>query len=365
MRTRKWLTLVSMMLALAATGAAAAQVKAGEPKQSAAQVAPEKAQAQAVPKKEQAAAETEAQATEPAAEEKARAEPEPAAEDAAAKTPVGEPAGEEAPPAAGAVEPAAKGEPRFFQEQENPYRFLQRIGGQPRYFPEQRTEARPEGPPLRIEPEPARVRGDAGAAIAIGLALEQDWNLDQGYDLFGEDEVAPRIALWFAHDLLALGERTILAGEIGVGSGRDTTSGEFDGMETTLRNTRLQVAAYLRHLIWPVFQPHLRLAGHVAFVEAELDFGDEKYADDGVSGGGSLGAGFTVGTPTRLFENHQGEFASLSIGVLLEGGYLLASPVSFDLVADEPADRIEVRTASLGELALSGPYFRSSFLVRF
>ncbi len=364
MRTKRWLTVVSMVLVLVATGAAEAQVEAGDKKQSAAKAGQKRAQVEAAQKKAPVA--VEAEAVKPAAAEKAEAEPAAAGDEAAATPPAAEAPAEAATAEGAAAERAAEGEPAFFEGQEGPYRFLQRADGGQRHFPEQRTEANPTGPPLRMEPEPARVRGDAGAAIAIGLAFEQDWNLDEGYDLFGEDDVAPRIGVWFGHDLLSLGERTILAGEIGVGSGMDTTSGEFDSMETTLQNTRLQVAACLRHVIWPVLQPHLRLAGHLSFLEAKLDFGDdERFKDEGFSGGGSLGAGFTVRTPTRLFENRKGGFASLSIGVLLEGGYMLASPVSFDLVEDEPTDRIEVRKAPLGELALSGPYFRSSLLVRF
>ena len=378
MGTRRWLTAVWLLLALGTTGAAAAQVKAGNEGKGKGAKAPQKgAPAEAAEDKGQAVVESGSESGKPAAEAKAAdavpaltAGDSPPAEPLSAQTaaegaPAAQTAAEGAPAAEAAGGPAAGQEPKFFKGQSTPYRFLQRAEGRQRYFTEQRLDANPLGQPPRIEPEPARVRGDAAAAIAIGIALEQDWNLDEGYDLFGEDDAARRVTVWFAHDLLSLGERTVLAGEIGAGWGRDTTSGEFDSMDTTLRNTRLQVAVYLRHLVWPVLQPHLRLAGHLSFIEAELDFGEEKYSDDGVSGGGSLGAGFMVRTPTRLFENRKGEFASLSIGLLFEGGYTLASPVSFDLVADEPAGRVEERTAPLGELALSGPYLRGTLLVRF
>ena len=387
MRMRRWLTVVWLVLALGTTGVAAAQIKAGDEKAKARARTPNQekkeinqseagrakeaepvagSQAEAVhrpaePEKSTEPAAPISEEAQPAAVKPAEAEPTAGAQPAAGRA--------AEPPAASPYGPPSQGDRKFFgQEQRRHYRFLTREQGEKRYFTEQRVEARPTGPPLRIEPkpEPERVRGDAGAAIGIGLSFEQDWNLDKSYDLFGEDDVAPRVSLWFSYDLLSLGQRTILSGEIGVGSGRDETRGEFDGMATTLQNTRLQVAVYLRQVIWPVFQPHLRLAGHLAYLEADLDFhGEERFSDNGFTGGGSLGAGFMVRTPTRLFENRRGEFASLSFGVLLEGGYMLASPVSFELVEDQPEGRVEVRYPPLGELALSGPYFRSSLLVRF
>ena len=95
---------------------------------------------------------------------------------------------------------------KFFEGEKRPYRFLRRSDGEPRHFSEERVDARPTGPAPRIEAEPPRVRGDAGSAIAIGLSFEQDWNLDDGYDLFGEDDVMPRVTVWVSHDLLSLGE---------------------------------------------------------------------------------------------------------------------------------------------------------------
>jgi hypothetical protein len=385
MRTRRCLGSMALMLVLATSGAVWAQAKAGDRKDEGAGQEPqerapvEKAQAEGQPPagsgakakaaKAQTKAETKAEkpSAAPSAAGKSGSEAKQAEQPAAAaEAAAGAQPPESGPEAAAAQAPAPapEGEREFFHHGHEPYRFLQRSEG--RYFPEQRTEARPRGPAPRIEPGPPRKRGDAGSAIAIGLALEQDWNLDEGYDLFGEDDVAQNFSLWFSHDLLSLGERTVLAGEIGVGSGTDKASGEFDSMETALQNTRLHLAAYLRYAVWPVLQPHLRLAADASFVKAELDFADdEHFSDRDFSGGGSLGAGLTVRTPTRLFENRKGEFASLSIGLLFEGGYLLASPVSFDLVDDQQADRIEVRTPPLGKLELSGPYFRSSLVVRF
>lgn len=373
MRTRRCLAVVVMMLALAAPGAVAAQAKAGDKKAKAAAQAPGKKAKADKAQKQEPPAKAEAQAAKPAAAPTAagkaaaadkQAEPATAAAAAGAEPQAAEPGTAPEPAAAPASAPAGQGDRKFFQQEKHPYRFLQRSEGH--YFRGQRTGPRPTGPAPRLEPEPPRVRGDAGAAIGIGLSFEQDWNRDEGYDLFGEDDVAQRVSVWFSHDLLSFGERTVLAGELGVGSGVDETSGEFDSMKTSLNNTRLQVAAYVRHAIWPVLQPHLRLAGHVSFIKAELDFaGDENFSDRDISGGGSLGAGFMVRTPTRLFENRKGDFASLSLGLLFEGGYTLASPVTFDLVDDEQADRIEVRSARLGELELSGPYFRAGLVVRF
>jgi len=376
MRTRTCLGSIVALLALAMAGVAGAQIKA-ELKTGAA-VKPEaqkpkadKGRAEETPPAPVAAPAPAPAPAQPAAVQGAaamspapqtQAQPAPAlAADSQVQQPVGQ-TGQVAPQSGG---PTAPGEPRFYQvHKQEPRRFLQR--SDQRYFPGEVPGARPQGPAPVAPPEPPRVRGDAGAAFGLGLAVDLDWNLDEGYDLYGEDDVAPRLGLWFSYDLLQLGKRAILAAEIGASSGMDSTNWPFGDLDTSLNVTRFHLAADLRYALWPVLQPYLRLAAHGSLVKMELNFpDDESFTDKDFSGGGSLGVGFTVRTPTRLFENRQGKFASLSVGVLFEGGYMLASPVSFDLGGKGSDDRIEVTSASLGELDLSGPYFRTSLVVRF
>jgi hypothetical protein len=111
--------------------------------------------------------------------------------------------------------------------------------------------------------------------------------------------------------------------------------------------------------------PHLRLAGGASLFELQLDGNNFQESDSAVSGFGSLGAGFLLHTPARSFETRSGKYASLSFGLLLEGGYALRSPVDFALRTVRDQRAIDVVNARLGRLDLSGPYIRTSLVVRF
>jgi hypothetical protein len=113
--------------------------------------------------------------------------------------------------------------------------------------------------------------------------------------------------------------------------------------------------------------PQLRASAGVTRLAFELDtLGDSGTFDDhAASGFGALGAGVMLHTPAGILENRHGEFASFSFGVLVEGGYALRSGVVVNPSQKASAHAIPITQAELGELALSGPYVRSSVLVRF
>jgi hypothetical protein len=116
-----------------------------------------------------------------------------------------------------------------------------------------------------------------------------------------------------------------------------------------------------------VFQPHLRLAGGASVVKAELrTSGDGTFSDSGVTPLGSMGLGFTLRTPTRMFETKRGQLSSLSLGLMLEAGYTLAEPIALALERDGSSDRgIPITESALGELSSSGFYLRASLVTRF
>jgi hypothetical protein len=58
--------------------------------------------------------------------------------------------------------------------------------------------------------------------------------------------------------------------------------------------------------------------------------------------------------------------ASLSVGLLLEGGYTLVGPASLALdPTDTPSQAIDLQEPTLGELNRAGPYIRTSLVIRF
>ncbi len=222
------------------------------------------------------------------------------------------------------------------------------------------TAARPPAPAVRRH-------GNAGAAFAIGASVDAVFHHDKGYDLFANDDVAPRLGLWAGHDLAAFSRDLILAAELGWGVESEEQPGLYGGsLHTTLVTHTFQAGASLRWVLLPWLQPQLRLAGGASQLHMELTSGTElTNKADAVSPLGSLGAGVLLRTPTRLFENNRGELASLSFGVLIEAGYALRGAVNFKLTQPQGPRDIAVSGAKLGELSLSGPYIRTSVVVRF
>jgi hypothetical protein len=224
----------------------------------------------------------------------------------------------------------------------------------------------------RYRDEPARPverRASAEEArpdFSLALSLDSLFQDDPGYDLFDDDDVSSRLGLWASYDIARLAPGLTLAIEVGAGFESHEHAIWDDQLESELDSQTFSAGASLRYDLLSWLAPQLRAAGGVSLFQFELAGGnDMDFEDDAVSGFGSLGAGVLLHTPERLFENKQGGFASFQIGVLIEGGYALRSPVEVELESETPALAIPLEQASLGELTLAGPYIRSSLLVRF
>lgn len=231
---------------------------------------------------------------------------------------------------------------------------------------DQQSAAQAQAP--AAQPEPAAVRhGDAGAAIAVGLSIELPWHTEHNFDLFSSNDIGERFGLWATYDVLSLGERAFVA----AGAGFDVESIESKNLlggalDTTLTATVLYGTAVARYVPTDWIQPHVRLSAGAQLVRSELAFGDVAFRNNGDLPFGSLGAGFTLRSPTRLFESSRGELASLSVGVMIEGGYTLAQPLEMKVDGSGPDDRdIALIESDLGELDRSGPFMRISLVARF
>jgi hypothetical protein len=219
-----------------------------------------------------------------------------------------------------------------------------------------------------VEPLPPAVHGDAGAAIGLGLAVDAIFHHDVGFRLFDQSKANGRLGLWASHDLATLRKRWILSGELGFGVEANDGTGLFDGnVQAHLRSSTFHAAASVRWDACSIFAPHVRASGGASVIGLELETSDEpNETDSAVSGFGALGAGFLLHTPARAFENRLGKFASLLFGVMFEAGYALRSPVDFALKNRSATPRsIEIVSAKLGRLDLSGPYLRTSLVARF
>lgn len=226
-------------------------------------------------------------------------------------------------------------------------------------------------PPAEREPEEPARHGDASAAFALGVSFEAPWYTDPGYDVYAEDDVAARFGVWASYDVAALRDDAFLAIELGWGT--ESEESRVLGEADTKLSTQIAYAgAQVRWVALPWLQPHLRLAGGTGIIDAELDAGGTAYHDgaggvfeDMLSPFGSAGLGFTLRTNTRAFEDHHGRLASLSFGLMFEGGYTLAKPIDVALDGPGPSARdIALSEPKLGSLDRSGPYFRVSLVGR-
>lgn len=207
--------------------------------------------------------------------------------------------------------------------------------------------------------------GDAGAAFALGISINYPWYTDPGYDVFSSDDVPSAYGLWAAYDVLTLRTDAFAALELGWDTEHAESSVLGGALTSDLEAHAVHAAVQVRYVPWDFLQPHLRLAGGVNYVAMTLRTSSpsERFTDDAVTPFGSLGLGFTLRTPTRLFEDQRGNLASLSVGVMVEGGYTLSAPIDFKLDGPGPGKRdIALTEPNLGTLDRSGPYIRVSFV---
>jgi hypothetical protein len=223
--------------------------------------------------------------------------------------------------------------------------------------------------PAGSKPAAPQKHGDAGAAIAIGVSVEALWYANASYDVFSDKDVTSRFGLWAAHDIAALRSDLIAALEVGWGTEH---AGDSSLLGSALRSELTTHAFYagtqLRYVPLTWLQLHARLAAGAAFVGMGLDTTTpaQHFHDHGVSPFASLGLGCTLRTPTRLFEDGRGKLASLSLGLMLEGGYTVAAPLDFTADGPGPGQHdIALTDSKLGRLERSGPYARASIVVRF
>jgi hypothetical protein len=215
-----------------------------------------------------------------------------------------------------------------------------------------------------------RVYGDAGAAFALGLSIETPWYLDGSYDVFADDDVALRLGLWVGYDVASLSDELIAAVELGWG--HETDEAHVLGVASSELSAHVvHAGATVRWVPIDWLQPQLRLAAGTAIVDTRLIAGDtfhdgaEGVFEDLIAPFASAGLGVLLRSPTRAFENQRGRHASLSFGLLVEGGYSLAAPVDVELAGPKPSARgIPIAEPALGELDRSGPYIRVSLVGR-
>jgi len=220
-------------------------------------------------------------------------------------------------------------------------------------------------------PRPKRLFGDAGAPFALAAGVGFGWPSDAGYRVAGIGSRHNRVELFGAYDVWQPVKKLVLS--VG-GSFRTLTGG--DGSVATIDERAIQADVLARYTLCPWLFPHLRASfGAVgtklrmedprSYSSADSDL-QVTYEDKDWAPVGTLGGGFTLRTKARTFETWGGHMSSLSLGVLVEGGYSFAPTAKLGLhPSASPAPGIDVRTAAPGSLDRSGPYVRVAGVVRF
>ncbi len=183
---------------------------------------------------------------------------------------------------------------------------------------------------------------------------------NEDHERFGADNPGGGVNVFASYDVFAASSLIVAAGLDYRHDARSRTSlAELkDNLLTADLTARLRLASWL----WPHVRAGVGLAvTHVALHDRAASI---KFDDRDVGVAGSFGAGFTLRTPKRLFETHRGNLASLSFGVLLEGGYTLAQDATLTPSPSRGADVRRVSSASF-TAERSAAYLRILGVVRF
>jgi hypothetical protein len=219
-----------------------------------------------------------------------------------------------------------------------------------------------------VRPHTKPVYGDAGAPFAIGAGLSFSWPTDAAYQLTGRSDTLTQGEVFVSYDVWQPVKRLVLSSGVHF---RSLIGDEVDRAEVSERALQAELTARYTLASW--FFPHLRAAG--GGVRTSLRINDERsyrdnqrvsYEDTDWAFLGTFGAGFTLRTKARAFESDRGRVSSLSLGVLVEGGYTLspAAKLKLDPVRS-PASGLDVKTGQAGSLDRSAPYLRVAGVIRF
>jgi hypothetical protein len=210
-----------------------------------------------------------------------------------------------------------------------------------------------------FRPAQPRIHGDAGAPFALGVGGAWVWR-HEDHARFGNEASVGAVDVFASYDLWAPSRVFVLAGGLDFRHDRRarTSLAELkDNLLTADLTARVRAASWL----WPQLRAGVGLAvTHVGLNDRQASI---ELDDRDVGVAGSFGAGFTVRTPTRALETRRGKLASLSLGVLVEGGYTVAPDATLT-----PSGRGgDVRRASLPSFHAerSAAYLRILAVTRF
>jgi hypothetical protein len=209
--------------------------------------------------------------------------------------------------------------------------------------------------------EEKRRYGDAGAPFAIGMGGAIRFRSDAGYQKLHAGDHQTELDLFASYDVYQPVRRIVIA------AGLNYRNAQLGDDQTVAINTNaIQADVIARYTLTTFLFPQIRagVGAQLSRIDLEDSSGQFSAHDHSASASGSIGAGLTIQTPRRLFETRRGRLASLSLGVLVEGGYAFAAAANYHLKVSSDSDLADSEIA-LGKLDLGGPYLRINGVVRF
>jgi len=225
----------------------------------------------------------------------------------------------------------------------------------------------PAGADVRDVPEHKRL-GPLDDHVTVQFNLDTVWYKDKSFDFFSDHDNAtsPGVSVGYS---IWLDKSLAIVPEIGWSMSSQSASGLFGGAinRTELKAQRAYAGASLRLGLLSFLGAHARVAGGASFLDATVQPSSPNTTleDTGMSSFVSFGGGLTVHSPAGALETQSGSLRSLLFGVTVEGGYELGGSVDLTPVPTGDTGRIATEYMKLGTLERSGPYFRSSLVVRF
>lgn len=211
-------------------------------------------------------------------------------------------------------------------------------------------------------PRPARAPDEHGR-VAVGLNVGLGFRTQAAYDLFAEDDLAPRVGISLGYDVMRI-ERISLAVEGGFDSESSSARFAANGQAELLTRT-YYAAAIGRYALAPWLEPHVRLELGTTLARAKITGdGTRTLRGSDTSFTSALGAGLTFRTRPGAMGGSRRAFRP-GFAFRVEGGYLLGTAVDFRVRPSLADEEIPVAPVDLGRLRLGAPYVRFSALFTF
>jgi len=201
--------------------------------------------------------------------------------------------------------------------------------------------------------------------FTFSIDAETQWHLDRSYRIFGTDRADSVGGVSASMQL-----RRVAGGmlELGAGYHSNTSRGVFAAEnEAKLEEKTPSLSALLRWAPYRWLEPHLRVAAEVTNAQLHLTMNNGRSMQDEVwSPAGSAGLGLRLRTGT-LTTGLQGGKLGLAGALIVEGGFRLGAPFTFDVAPPAPGDkkladdRIPAASTPVGTLDRAQPYLRISF----